>query len=361
MFKKIIVAGLLVSASAPSWAESGQSGPNQIWGNPTTSQAPSKPSNVGSFLTQGPGITISGTPKATIGITNSITAAGPMGSATQTIVLTFNAQGEITAATLATIAPPFSAVTGSLACSQEPAHTGDTTSPAGSCVNTTVKVNGVAFGTSPSTDTTPVITATNTATYTALPNCPAGTGFLNYVTSTHLFSCNAGGSGNVSTSGTPTAGQVAVFSSGAAIGGASQASLLTNASVQTTSKLPTGTASTTGVMMGLGLTGCTITPALTGRVEFVISGFVANSAAALSTSSLRFGTGTAPSNTGSPTGTQLGAVYGANSAVATAALPLTMIGISTGLTLGTPVWFDADVSVSSGTASLTVACTAHEF
>jgi hypothetical protein len=212
MFKKIIVAGLLVSASAPAWAESGQLGPNQIWGNPNTSQGPPKPSNLGSFLTQGPGITISGTPKATIGITNSITAAGPMGSATQTIVLTFNAQGEITAATLATIAPPFTAITGSLACSQEPARTGDTTSPAGSCVNTTVKVNGVAFGTSPSTDTVPVITASNTATYTALPNCPAGTGFLNYVTSTHLFSCNAAaGTGtvtNVATAGLATGGPI---------------------------------------------------------------------------------------------------------------------------------------------------------
>lgn len=197
MLKKLLLAGLLVAASASAWAQSGQLGANQIWGNPTGSGAPSKPSNIGSFLTQGTGITISGTPKATIGITNTITAAGPSGSATQTPVITYNAQGQLTVVTLATIAPPFSAITGSLACSQEPAHTGDTTSPAGSCVNTTVKVNGIAFGATAAVDTVPVITAANTtATYTALPNCM--TGALQYATSTHLFTCAVGaGSGTV--------------------------------------------------------------------------------------------------------------------------------------------------------------------
>lgn len=91
--------------------------------------------------------------------------------------------------------PSFADISSSLACSQQPAFTGDTASPAGSCTTTTVKVNGVAFGTSPSTDTIPVITAANTSTYTALPNCTAG--ILQYATATHLFSCGAAGAGTV--------------------------------------------------------------------------------------------------------------------------------------------------------------------
>jgi hypothetical protein len=62
-----------------------------------------------------------------------ITAAGPRGSATQTPVITYDAKGRLTAVTVATIAPPFSALTGSAACSQLPALTGSITSSAGSC------------------------------------------------------------------------------------------------------------------------------------------------------------------------------------------------------------------------------------
>ena len=60
---------------------------------------------------------------------------------------------------------------------------------------TCTKVNGVSYGSSPATDTVPVVTASNTTTYTALPNCTVGT--LNYSTATHLFSCGATGSGTV--------------------------------------------------------------------------------------------------------------------------------------------------------------------
>lgn len=55
---------------------------------------------------------------------------------------------------------------------------------------TCVKVNGVTYGASPATDTVPIVTASNTTTYTAIPNCPSGS-ILNYTTSTHLFSCNS--------------------------------------------------------------------------------------------------------------------------------------------------------------------------
>jgi hypothetical protein len=144
-------------------------------------------------------------------------------------------------------------------------------------------------------------------------------------------------------------------------GGGSQASLLTNASVQTGVLSPTGTASTTGVQMGLGLTGCTITPVLTGRVELAISGRVSNSAASVITAALRSGTGTIPSNGGPLAETQVGASAQATVAAAAAVLPMTLIGNVTGLTLGTPVWFDISLQVSAGTGTITVACTAHEF
>lgn len=56
------------------------------------------------------------------------------------------------------------------------------------------KVNGVAYAASPSTNTTPVITASNTATYTSLPSCAdTGGNHLNFNTSTHVFSCGTSG------------------------------------------------------------------------------------------------------------------------------------------------------------------------
>jgi hypothetical protein len=138
---------------------------------------------------------------------------------------------------------------------------------------------------------------------------------------------------------------------------------LTNASVQTASISPTGTTSTTGVMMGLGLSGCTITPVLTGRVHFEIGGNIVNSVTALaSVATLRFGTGTAPSNGGAAAGTQLGANHTSTAVAAGSPGDLNMGGIATGLTLGTPVWFDADVRVSAAsTGSISVACNAFEF
>ncbi len=61
---------------------------------------------------------------------------GSFGSATQTATFTVNAKGLITAAANATITPAFSSLTGSLACSQTPALTGDVTTSAASCATT---------------------------------------------------------------------------------------------------------------------------------------------------------------------------------------------------------------------------------
>jgi hypothetical protein len=92
--------------------------------------------------------------------------------------------------------PGFSDLSGSVASSQMPALTGDTTSTTGSTLTTTLKVHGVSFASNPSTDTVPIITAANTATYTPLSNClDSGGNHLNYSTTTHTFSCGTTSSG----------------------------------------------------------------------------------------------------------------------------------------------------------------------
>src|SRR6185369_4800272 len=67
---------------------------------------------------------------------------------------------------------------------------GDATTSTSNAV-TVVKVNGVAYASGPATDTTPIITAANTATYTAISNCGDATHALAYSTSTHTYSCPA--------------------------------------------------------------------------------------------------------------------------------------------------------------------------
>lgn len=69
-------------------------------------------------------------------LASTISAGGPTGSATVTPIITYDAKGRLTTVSSATIAPPFSAVTGSLACSQHPALTGDVTTSAGNCATT---------------------------------------------------------------------------------------------------------------------------------------------------------------------------------------------------------------------------------
>jgi hypothetical protein len=70
-----------------------------------------------------------------------------------------------------------------------PSLSGDVTG----AVNATVvgKVNGVTYSASPSTDTAPIVTAANTATYTSILNCGDSSHALAYSTSTHTFSCQA--------------------------------------------------------------------------------------------------------------------------------------------------------------------------
>jgi hypothetical protein len=85
--------------------------------------------------------------------------------------------------------PDFNNLTGSATAAQLPSLTGDVTG----AVNATIvgKVNGVTYSATPATDTTPVVSASNTATYTALPNCGDSSHALAYSTSTHTYSCQS--------------------------------------------------------------------------------------------------------------------------------------------------------------------------
>jgi hypothetical protein len=142
--------------------------------------------------------------------------ANPTGAVGLTVV-----NGAATTATRSDAAPPLSAsvqsaLTGTL--NQLAIGTGgfgfSTIALGGDCTFTSpnitcTKVNGVSYGSSPATDTVPVVTAANTSTYTALPNCTSG--LLQYSTATHLFSCGATGAGtvtNVATAGLASGGPI---------------------------------------------------------------------------------------------------------------------------------------------------------
>ncbi len=89
-------------------------------------------------------------------------------STTPQYLKSLGASGSATAPTLAQI--QFSDITGTLSCGSMPALSGDTTSVGGSCATATKNVNGVSYGSAPSTNTVPVVTSAFTTTYEALPN-----------------------------------------------------------------------------------------------------------------------------------------------------------------------------------------------
>ncbi|QDF38268.1 hypothetical protein FJN17_12195 [Bradyrhizobium symbiodeficiens] len=220
---------------------------------------------------------------------------------------------------------------------------------------------GLAAGT---LDTALGYWGSTTASATAVNNC---TGALTYSTSTHTFGCNAGaGTGNVVVSGTPSANQIAQWTSATDIKGTGFGTLqLTSVHQSANPANPGGTANTTGVMMGLGAT-CKVTPATTGRVRFTIIGNVTNNNTSKNTTVIgRYGTGTAPSNAAALTGTVFDS--GRTYSTTGAGSPLMLFaaeGIISGLTVGTQVWYDASVATNdAGTTSSisSIQCLAQEF
>ena len=128
---------------------------------------------------------------------------------------------------------------------------------------------------------------------------------------------------------------------------------------ETTVVAPTGTTSTTGVMMGLA---GAITPAHSGNVLLIVSGTLTNGTtgdgAALQ---IRYGTGTAPTNGATLTGTAVGNNISDNNPVLNK-IPFSVQAVVTGLTVGTAYWVDVGLAaVTGGTASIaTVSVSALE-
>jgi hypothetical protein len=140
---------------------------------------------------------------------------------------------------------------------------------------------------------------------------------------------------------------------------------LNSATTNATPAAPSSTTSMSRVMMGLGkdqagggASPCSITPVYSGRVQCIFYGYLQNTSADFTNTLAYFGTGTAPSNGASPTGTSIGTSISvrdfggfANGA------------ILTGLTPGTAYWFDQGLEVASGGTALisNITCMLMEF
>ena len=115
---------------------------------------------------------------------------------------------------------------------------------------------------------------------------------------------------------------------------------------------PTGTTSTTGVMMGLA--GSITTR--TGRAVVIVTGTIADSIANDGGQvQIRYGTGTAPTNGAALTGTAVGSLQQFTAgATAAAKGGFAVAAVVTGLTGGTAYWLDLSLAaITGGTATIT--------
>lgn len=124
--------------------------------------------------------------------------------------------------------------------------------------------------------------------------------------------------------------------------------------VQSTPADPTGTASTTGVMMGLAVA---ITPVYTGNIYVHICGNLTNSTATAgdgAKAQIRMGTGAAPANAAALVGTAYGSVVSSvlERAVASDLQPFCACAIVTGLTISAPYWIDISLTAIVGGTAL---------
>lgn len=113
----------------------------------------------------------------------------------------------------------------------------------------------------------------------------------------------------------------------------------------------TGTTSATGVMMG---TAASLTPRVTGRVRFSVTGtLVSNNNNGGGSVQIRYGTGAAPVNGSALTGTTSGNPVTWIQGTANDRLPFSLQGYATGLTVGTAIWIDLSVATNgSGTSTI---------
>lgn len=161
------------------------------------------------------------------------------------------------------------------------------------------------------------------------------------------------GGGNVSNSGSPTSGQLAVWTSSTVVKGSTPAVL------QAGPLTPTGRTGS-AVMMGCGST-FTLTTVFSTRMRVTISGNAGNNGSFNTNVGLNFGTGAAPANGAAVVGTAVGTTVVYSAPTNTSTSPFTIDVVLTGLTVGTAYWFDLTVSTGSGLGSVTsVCCAANE-
>ena len=125
-------------------------------------------------------------------------------------------------------------------------------------------------------------------------------------------------------------------------------SYLPKSTSQSTPSNPTGTSSTAAQVM-MGLAG-SITPKATGKLTIIISGNITNSTAADGGKcQIRYGTGTAPTNGATATGTIAGGTPSLTATVGNSdTIPFSCQAIVTGLTVGTTYWVDLGLAANTG-------------
>ena len=113
---------------------------------------------------------------------------------------------------------------------------------------------------------------------------------------------------------------------------------------------PTGTTSTTGVMMGLA---GALTPRV-GKIFYCVNGTIKDSITGDGAQvRLRYGTGTAPTNGAALTGTSVGSLLRYVEAAGTEEAPFSSCAVVTGLTAGTAYWLDVELAaITGGTATI---------
>jgi hypothetical protein len=121
---------------------------------------------------------------------------------------------------------------------------------------------------------------------------------------------------------------------------------------QATPGNPTGTTSTVGVMMGLA---GAITPAVSGHVLLMVSGTIFNPTAIADGGKvqIRYGTGGAPANAASLTGTAVGGLVQYIAATTAETAPFAVQAVVTGLAVSTTYWIDVGLAaITGGTATI---------
>lgn len=137
--------------------------------------------------------------------------------------------------------------------------------------------------------------------------------------------------------------------------GASYSACLQNIAYSTSAiGSPTGTNSATELMMGIGST-VVITPEHSSTIAVTVAGNIKNDTGGDGCKySVNYGTGAAPMNGATLTGTQLGSTYQTFPSAGNAPIGFSMSGLATGAAIGMPLWFDiALAAVTGGTCTPT--------